>query len=459
MRGGVLVNEQKKILFAVLITSFMGPFMANSVNVAVPTMSVDFGLSPDILTWVVTAFLIGSASVLLPFGRLADIKGRRKIYTIGLGCICITTFACALTEHFLTFVIMRFFQGLSMSMIFGTSMALLVSCVDAKKRGKIIGLSAACTYTGLSVAPFIGGFITDYLGWRMIFWITGIVLCVNFFLMSRVKTEWYGDKGKKFDYLGSCICIAMMISFLYGLSDWTRHEFVHYLPIVAFILLLFFIWEQKKAASPLLELSLFKNTVFRMSNLAALIHYSATFSLSFVMSLYLQLVRGMDAVTAGSFLLIQPCMMALLSPKAGALSDKFSPRIIASVGMGIMMVGLFSFSFLSDTSSLYFIGADLAFIGIGFALFSAPNNNAIMGSVDTKFYGIASSFLAVMRLTGQATSMALVTMMLSVFTSGISADGYLSALLVSFKYIFILFGTLCIFALFASLMRGSQKAN
>lgn len=452
-----MINEQQKILLAVLITSFVGSFMGSSVNVAVPTMAEDFNLNPDILTWAVTAFLIGSAAALLPFGRLADIKGRRKIYLRGLFCLSFTTFLAAIAENFLVFIAVRFLQGLSMSMIFGTSMALLVSCCEASKRGKYIGMLSACVYSGLSLGPFIGGFITDYLGWRMIFGFTGLVVAFNFCLMYTVKTEWYGDKHKQFDYLGSIIYALMIVLFLYSLSDWTRHQIVHYLPFAVIILAFLFVLGQQKSTSPLIDLSIFKNTVFTMSNIAALIHYSATFALSFVLSLYLQIIRDMDAFTAGSFLLIQPFVMAFFSPKAGALSDKFSPRIIASTGMAIMMVGLFSFAFLSETTPLYLIGINLAFIGFGFALFAAPNNNAIMSSVEAKFYGIASSILAVMRLTGQAMSMAIVTLLLSVFTANAQGNVYALHLMGSFKYIFGLFGCLCIFALLASLMRGKQK--
>lgn len=291
---GVKMTEQKRILISVMITSFIGPFMGSSINVAVPAMAKDFNMMPDVLTWAVTAFLIGSVAALLPFGRLADIKGRRKIYLYGLACICVTTLICAIIEHFLAFIFIRFLQGISMSMIFGTSMALLVSCCEPENRGKTIGLSASCVYLGVSLGPFIGGFITDYLGWRMIFWITGIALLINFLLFLKVKTDWYGDKNNKFDYIGSVIYLVMIVLFLYGLSDWTRHEFVHYMPFIALILFLLFIYEQQKVTSPLVDLSIFKNTVFTMSNIAALIHYSATFALGFILSLYLQLVRGMD---------------------------------------------------------------------------------------------------------------------------------------------------------------------
>lgn len=451
------MTEEQRIILGVMITSFVGPFMGSSVNVAVPAMAKDFGQNPEILTWAVTAFLIGSAAGLLPFGRLADIKGRRKVYLAGLICISVTTIFCALTEHFLTFIFMRFLQGLSMSMIFGTSMALLVSCCNSEQRGKMIGISSAFVYTGVSVGPFIGGFITDYLGWRMIFCFTAIALIINLLFILKVKADWYGAKNQKIDYIGGIIYTTGIMLFLYGLSDWGHHQFVQCMPFISIVLFIIFIWHERKVSSPLVKLDLFKNTVFAMSNLAALIHYSATFAISFVMSLYLQLLRGMDASTAGMFLLIQPCMMALLSPKAGALSDKFSTRIIASLGMFIMMISLFTLSFIDEYTKLEIICGILAFIGIGFALFSSPNNNAIMSAVEAEFYGIASSILAVMRLIGQALSMALVTLILSTYTANVLSQYYTSTLLSAFQCIFLLFGCLCILALGASLMRGREN--
>ena len=451
--------DKQKITWAVMITSFIGPFMGSSVNVAVPKMALDFAKSPELLTWAVTAFLIGSAAGLLPFGRLADIKGRRKVYTIGLVCISFTTIICAISTHFLSFIFVRFLQGVSMSMIFGTSMALLVSCYKPENRGKIIGLSAAFVYTGVSVGPFIGGFITDYLGWRMIFWLTATALLVNFYIISKVKSEWYGAKGRHFDCLGGIIYVVMIILFLYGISDWNRHQFVRYMPFIAIFLFFLFIKQEKNTDSPLLNLGMFKSTAFAMSNLAALIHYSATFAIGFVLSLYLQLVRGMEASSAGLFLLIQPCIMAVLSPKAGALSDRYSPRIIASLGMLIMMMSLFLLSFIDKTSNIYYICFILVLIGTGFALFSAPNNNAIMGAVEPRFYGVASSILAVMRLVGQALSMAIVTLILSLYTMNVLTHQYVQSLLNSFDMIFKLFACFCILALIASLLRDKKTVK
>ena len=222
-------------------------------------------------------------------------------------------------------------------------------------------------------------------------------------------------------------------------------------------LLLLFIWEQKHASAPLIDISLFQSTIFAMSNLAALLNYSATFAISFLLSLYLQLIRGFDASTAGLFMLLQPLMMALLSPRAGALSDRHEPRLVASFGMTLTTLGIFWFSFLRADTPMLLVAANFVLVGIGFAFFSSPNSNAIMGAVEPRFYGVASSVLSVMRIGGQSISMSVVTMLLAVYTVPHVSAGYLDSLLEAVQGIFFIRAFVCLFGVGASLMRGKRQ--
>ena len=197
-----------------------------------------------------------------------------------------------------------------------------------------------------------------------------------------------------------------------------------------------------------------------MSNLAALLNYSATFAISFLLSLYLQLIRGFDASPAGLSMLLQPMMMALLSPLAGTLSDKHEPRLVASAGMAITAIGIFGFSFLDTQMPMVLVGGIFLFIGTGFAFFSSPNSNAIMGAVEPRFYGVASSMLSVMRISGQAISMSVVTLLLAVYTASTVAasasPAYLSDLLQAIQLIFRILAVTCVFGVAASLARGNR---
>ena len=216
-----------------------------------------------------------------------------------------------------------------------------------------------------------------------------------------------------------------------------------------------FILRELRIDYPILDLRLFRSIPFAFSNLAALINYSATFAVTFLLSLYLQDIKSLDAEKSGFILLAQPVIMAVLSPAAGKLSDRIEPRIVASIGMGFTAIGLLVFCFLSPTTSIGLILAGLVVLGLGFALFSSPNTNAIMSSVEKKFFGTASGLVGTMRLTGQLLSMGIATLTFSHFLGGrlIEPDTY-PLFLQAVRVAFIISTVLCVFGVFASMARG-----
>jgi MFS family permease len=220
-----------------------------------------------------------------------------------------------------------------------------------------------------------------------------------------------------------------------------------------------FIRFELRAAAPLLDLRLFQtNRIFAFSNLAALFNYSATSAVAFLMSLYLQYIKGLPPQKAGLVLLAQPIIMALSSPFAGRLSDRSEPRLIASFGMGLSVAGLFLFSFLRAGTGFGFIIASLVCLGLGFGLFSSPNTNAIMSSVEKRHLGIASAALGTMRLSGQMLS-AGITMMIFALVMGrapIQPSVY-PQFLRSVRIAFVFYALLCVAGIFASLARGNRE--
>lgn len=405
----------RRLFLAVMITSFIGPFAGSGINVAVPALAHDFGANANELSRVVFGFLLGSAMFILPMGKVADIWGRRRVYYVGLWLFAITFLAGAFSVSIEMLNGLRFVQGCIMSLIFGPGMALLISSHPPSERGRVIGYSAAATYSGLSLGPVVCGFLCELVGWRSIFVVTGAVVLVSIWMMNGIRHEWYGDRGAGLDVKGSLCYMAAAPLLLWGLSEAAHGGAGAVLLASGLCGMMLFIWLELRVQHPCLDIRLFKgNVVFSLSNLAAMLHYSATFALSFLISLYLQVIMGFSASAAGMIILLQPVVMALLSPKAGALSDKIQPGKVASVGMAITAAGLLGMSFLTEVTPLWLVGGLLMWIGLGFALFSSPNNNAIMGSVAPKYYGTASSFLAAMRLFGQSISMAIVTLMLAV---------------------------------------------
>ena len=454
------MTEEKKIFIAVLITSFMGPFMGSSINIAIPTMAADFGVPAQELSWVVTAYLLGSVALLVPFGRLADIVGRRHLYAVGTLAVAVATFLAGLMQTVPSLIFFRLLQGLALATIFSTGMAMLVASHAPGERGRVIGYSAASTYIGLSLGPVLGGLITQYMGWRLIFFLSAALNLVSGLIALRVRGEWYGERHGGMDIRGCVLYSAASTMILYGISAYASNPVMRYVFFGGILLLLAFVYEQLHSPAPLIDISLFKSTIFAMSNLAALLNYSATFAISFLLSLYLQLIRGFDASTAGLFLLLQPMMMALLSPRAGALSDRHEPRLVASAGMALTTLGIFGFSFLTAATPMIWVGMVFLLIGTGFAFFSSPNSNAIMGAVEPRFYGVASSMLSVMRISGQAMSMAVVTLLLAVYTASTVAaavtPAYLTELLAAIQSIFRILAVTCAVGVAASLARGRR---
>ncbi|MGI6436186.1 MAG: MFS transporter [Syntrophomonadaceae bacterium] len=449
---------EKTTLYTVMTTSFMTTFMGSSINLALPAMGLEFGSSAILASWAITSYILASAIFLLPFGRLADMHGRRRFYRLGTILYTLFTLATAMADSMQMIIVFRLLQGLSSAMIFSTGMAILSSVYPPHKRGRALGYSVAVTYLGLTIGPVLGGMMNHYLGWRSIFYLTtllglGAVTAIQFWL----RGEWAGARGEKFDAAGSSLYMVGLLAFLYGLSSISDSQWSPYLVLLGVILLVGFAAWELHIDHPILQVRLFKhNTGFAFSNLAAMINYSATYAVTFLLSVYLQVVRGYDSQAAGLILLAQPLVMTILSPLAGTLSDRLEPRLVASLGMGCSTLSLFFFIFIGSATAPSLLVINLLLAGLGFALFASPNNNAIMGSVPMRLYGIASSTLGTMRLVGQAISMSIVTLLITLFIGRAPLTAANPAtFLACMKVSFAVFTIICILGVLASLKRGS----
>lgn len=451
--------SKKATLIIVVISSFLTPFMGSSVNVALPSIANEFKMNAILISWVPTSFILAAVAFLIPFGKIADIYGRKRIFTIGIGIFTISSFLLGISNSATQLIIFRTVQGIGSSMIFGTGIAILSSVFPPNERGKALGLNVASVYLGLSLGPFLGGIITQHLGWRSIFFLNvplGLFIILLTFL--KLKGEWSEAKGERFDYIGSILYSFSIILFMYGLSLIPSFSALLFGcgGILGFIL---FIKRGVNIKTPLFDISLFKyNRVFALSSLAALINYSGSYGVNFILSIYLQLTKGLSPRDAGLIIVTQPVVMAIFSPFAGRLSDKIEPRIVASWGMASITTGLFLFIFLNETSTIGFIMTGLFLIGIGFAFFSSPNTNAIMSSIEKRLYGVASGTVATVRLIGQMFSMSIIMTVFSLFIGKMQiTDEMYQPFMKSIRIIFVAFTILCIGGIFASLARGNIR--
>jgi EmrB/QacA subfamily drug resistance transporter len=435
--------------------------MGSSLNVALPSLGNEFAMSAVLLSWVPTSYLLSSSVCLVPFGRLADIVGRRRIFLIGILLYTLSSLLCAVAPGAGFLIGARVLQGISAALMFGMSIAILTSVFPANERGKALGINSAAVYIGLSLGPFVGGILTQQLGWRSIFWMNvplGLVMVA--LVLTKVRGEWSESRGARFDLAGSVIYSFALIALMYGFS---------LLPgiagagtIAAGILGLFvFVRMERRTESPVLDINLFlHNRVFAFSNLAAFINYSATFAVTFLLSLYLAYVRGLTPQETGLVLVVQPVMMALFSPFAGMLSDRIEPRLVASLGMGVIVAGLVFLAFLTAATPLWAIAAALALLGFGFALFSSPNTNAVMSSVGKPVYGVAAGTLATMRMTGQTLSIGIAMLVFALVVGKVQiTPEHYPQFLLSVNIAFAIFSVLCVGGVFSSLRRGNIRSG
>ncbi len=452
---------EKSALIVATLSSFMGPFTISSVNVALPTIQAEFSADAVLLSWVATAHLLAIAVFLVPFGKAADIYGRKKIFTWGLVLYTISSFLAVFSFSMEMLIAMRIIQGFGSAMFVTTGMAILTSVFTPSKRGKAIGILVSAVYIGLSVGPFAGGFLARYLGWRSIFAVVVPFGAVSVFITIRyLKGEWADARGEKLDIGGSVLYGFSILALVYGASLLPQKVAV-YLIVIGLAGLAAFIRLEMRVRYPVFEVRLFKhNKLFTFSSLAALINYSATFALTFLLSLYLQYIKNMAPQYAGSILIAQPIVMAFFSPLAGRLSDRIEPRLIASAGMMMTAMGLFSFVFISTGTSIVVIILTLAFLGFGFSMFSSPNMNAIMSAVEKRYFGIASGTVATMRLLGQMASMAITMVVFVVFIGRepISPSNY-DQFLKSLRVAFLIFSSLCTIGILFSMFRGEVRSD
>lgn len=453
--------DKRIALFVATLGSFLAPFMISAVNIAIPVIGGRFAASAVVLSWFATAYLLAATMFLVPFGRLADIHGRKKIFMYGMVIYVISSLIAAVSNSAAMFIAARVVEGTGAAMIMGTGVAILTSVFPPRERGRVLGINVAAVYLGLSLGPFIGGFLTDYLTWRSIFMVNvPLGLSALALVFWKLKGEWAGARGEKFDLVGSVIYSLMLLALVYGLTQLPEtHALGVALVAIGAAGLASFIWWESKVEHPVLDISLFRgNTVFAFSNLAAAINYSATFAVTFLLSLYLQYTKGYSPLMAGAVLVPQPLVMTALSPFAGRLSDRIEPIIVASTGMAVTTLGLFFFIFLGEGTSLALIIPNLIILGIGFALFSSPNTHAVMSSVEKKYYGVAAGTLGTMRTIGQSLSMGITMLVFAVYIGGtrITPDVY-PLFLKSARVAFIIFTCLCFLGIFASLARGKVR--
>jgi len=450
--------RERHILLITSLASFLSPFMSNAINLGIPSIGKEFTCNAADANWIVTGYILISAVAVLPSGRLGDILGRKRIFTMGLAIFIIGSLLCANARSIQLLLVFRVIQGLGSAMSYSTATAIVSSAFSPDKRGKALGIITTATYAGFALGPFLGGSLTYNYGWRAIFYfafLMGLVVLILTWL--QLKEEWAEARGERFDVAGTFLYIIGMVALIYGLSSITAYFWAKYVLVIGIGFLLLFGKLELSVNHPILDIGfLAGNTNFLLANLAALVYFISTSTINYLLSLHLQIVAGCNSQMTGFILLTQPLVMALLSPLAGYLSDYCEARFLATVGIASALGGLAIFSLLKPNTPIWLLLIALVIIGGGSAFFSSPNTNSVMGAIPRKYYGVASSTLGTMRNCGQALSIAVSSTIFSLYLKNGSLSVNAIRLDKGIRGSFITFTLVCIFGVLVSFARGAK---
>jgi EmrB/QacA subfamily drug resistance transporter len=408
-----LHDRRWELLAVTSVGAFMAPLDGSIVAVALAKMGPDLTLSFGASIWVQAAYLLATAVLLIPLGRLADHRGRVRLYLAGVLVFTVGSLLSGLSMDGVWLIASRVVQGSGGALMAATSAAIVTAVFPPHERGKALGINVMAVYVGLAVGPVLGGQIVDNFGWRWIFFINIPIGLATFVWGSLLLPAREGERQDQYraDFVGATSLGAFLICLLVPLTfatewGWTAARTVALL-IVAAASLVAFVVTEVRVSDPMLDLELLRrNRLFATANLAALLNYLALYGISILTAIFLEIVQGRSAGLTGWLMVAQPAMMALLSPLAGRLSDRLGSRLLSTTGMVLVAGGMVLLGTMPTTAGIARIILSLAVVGLGMATFSAPNTSAVMGSVERSKLSLASGFLGTMRVTGQALSVA-----------------------------------------------------
>ena len=459
----ITIKQQYLILLATSLGVLMNPLLASMLILALPNIGADFLVSARDLGWMSTAYILANAVCLVPGAWFVDKIGYKKSFIAGTIIVAVTCLLSVFASSYVSLLTWRVLSGVGVSLLMITSLAILTRIFPKEKRGFVIGINTTMVYVGLTLGPFLGGILTETLGWHSIFLIMApVVLLSGIMLALCMKTE-FTLPVKKFDGVGALLYAVSMLALMYGLSTITDTGSI-FLAGFGLILFAVFVWYEQRRENPILHIRLFfENKRFARSSYAALLNYAAVYAVTYMVSLYLQSIGQLNAAEAGMIMLFQPLIQVVATPVAGKISDKIDAKYLVTAGMILTIVGLLILSGLglSMTNVAGYIMITQVFIGLGAALFSAPNTSTIMGSVAPAEYSMASSVVSVVRQVGMLISMAVCMAAISLFVGSTDMLGpsmyeeFVEALRVSM----LISSGLAVIGVFFSWFRGTVPAE
>jgi EmrB/QacA subfamily drug resistance transporter len=406
------VERKWWILIAIGVGTFMSALDGSVVNIVLPVVRSAFHTDVAAVEWVITVYLLIVSGLLLSVGRLGDLRGHKRVYVAGFVGFLAGSALCGMAPSVAWLVAFRGLQSLGAAMLFANSPAILTKSFPASQRGQALGLQAMMTYLGLMIGPSLGGWLTQHLGWRSVFYINVPVAVAAVAMSLRFIPDDAGEGSHEaFDLAGAGAFLAGLVTLLLGLdqgSSWGwASPLILGLFAAAIASLAIFVWLELHVPSPMLDLGLLRKRAFASAAASAILNYVCIYSILFLMPFYLIQGRELDPSEAGLLLTAQPVVMAVVAPFSGTLSDRIGTRLPSTIGMLILGAGLVLLSRLGAESTSVAITVPLAVSGLGVGMFVSPNTSALMGAAPRHRQGIAAGVLATSRNVGMVLGVGL----------------------------------------------------
>lgn len=439
----------------------MATLDASIINIAIPVIRAHFAVKIIVIEWVVVAYLLTITSLLMIFGRLADLYGRKRIFIAGVIIFTAGSAFCAVSQSITALILSRILQGVGASCVTANGLPIITAVFPPQERGKALGWIGTSVAFGLSAGPVLGGVITTYLGWRYIFLINLPIGVIALFLARKFLTESERQKDTRFDFSGAVTLTIALISFLLAFTqyqNWGVTAFAGLL-ICSVIFTWLFITAERKSPQPMIDLNLFKDDRFTLASLAAFLNFAGRFSIVFLFPFYLVDLRGFEPAAAGLLMTPVPLCMALAAPYSGSLSDRIGTRVLTTIGMIISALGFAVFVFIDEHSTLPIMLAALILIGIGGGIFSSPNTSTIMGSVPKNRLGNAGAMANLVRNLGMIVGITWSGVLFHALTESGNSGMMLDKVVPAFSTAMIISALILLAAAFASFKRREMKTE
>lgn len=409
---GKKVEYKWIVLSVTTIGALMASIDSTIVVLGLPEMMVKLHADLIEMIWVIMGYILVSTVFLLTFGRVADMLGRVRMYNLGFVIFTIGSALCGFSTNATELILFRLVQGSGAAMMVVNSVALITEVFPPNERGKALGINAITFSFGGVAGPILGGLILTLADWRWIFFINVPIGLLGAIWGYRVLREMsIRRRDERFDLVGALSFSLGLLSLLIALTLGIEYSFTSTPILALFVVFLagmsFFLWWERGAKNPVLDLSLFNNRVYNFSVLSAMMQSLALFAVNFLIVFYLQGVLGYDPLKAALLLIPLPVMTSIIAPWAGNVADRIGARIPATVGLLVQGAALVWFTQITPAMPYWQIAVGLGFMGLGGGLFYPPNTSAAMNSAPKDRLGIASGTLATLRQAGMVTSFAL----------------------------------------------------